>query len=130
MIIEWHAINLDATFDYNFFLSNFIFFIYILNFRPSLMYQEFLAPLTSTTHFFISTTQLPMALHYRDSYKRNKDDARPATMWKYRQFFATPKKQAKTKKKENCSVIPTNLLFPTSYCLTFLGSQSIIDIFA
>ena len=38
-------------------------------------------------------------LHYYGSYIRNKDNAGLLTTFKYKQFFATPKKQAKTEKK-------------------------------
>ena len=91
MIIVWHAKNLDATSNYNIFLSNFFAFIRILRFRLSLVSQDFLG-------FLVSTTYLPVALHYRGSYVRNKDDAGLLTMCKYRQFFAISKKQAKIEK--------------------------------
>ena len=61
-------------------------------FGPFLTSQKFLGPFTSTIQFTI-------ALHYYDSYVKNKDNTRPLTTYKYRQFFAIPKKQAKTEKK-------------------------------
>lgn len=113
-----------------FFLSNFFAFIYILRFALYLIFQEFLGFLTSMTYFSISTNHLSVTLHYRCSYVRKKDNTRSLTTWKYRQFFGTLKKQAKTEKKENRGITRTKLSLPTTYRLTFLMSQSILSIFA
>ena len=110
MIVIWHIINLDTTFDYNIYLSNFLAFIRILRFGPSLRSQEFWGLLISTTHLSISKTHLLMTLDYHGSYGRNKDNAGSSIMWKYRQFFAIPQRQVKIEKKENCNITTTNLL--------------------
>ena len=122
MIIVWYNINLDITSDYNIFIFNFLVFICILRFGPFLASQEFLGLFTSTTHLSISTTHVTVPLYYHSSSIKNKDNARPLTIYKYKQFFATPKKQAITIKKENYGITPTNLIFPNTYFLISLKS--------
>ena len=82
------------------------------------------------THFSTSTTHLLAELYYCSSYVGNKNDTKPATIWKYRQFFTIPKNQAKTNNKENCSVTSTNLPLSTTYRVSFLVFQSIMSFFA
>ena len=80
------------------------------------------------THFSTSMTHFPVVLYYHGSYKRNIDNTESLTLWKYRQFLQHPKNKHKPKKK-NCNVTPTNLLFLTTYRLTFLVSQLIMGFF-
>lgn len=75
----------------------------------------------------ISTTYFSVILYYHYLYIKNKDNAGPVILWKYKQFFTILKK-TKTEKKENYNITSPNLTISTNYYLTFFISKSIRDL--